>query len=42
VCKGRRQQGFKEIFWYEKDLDKLREHLETEAPQIKKRRTKQK
>lgn len=42
VCKGRRQQGFKEIFWYEKDLDKLREHLETEALQIKKRRTKQK
>ena len=27
VCKGRRQQGFKEIFWYEKDLGQLREHL---------------
>lgn len=27
VCKGRSQQGFKEKFWYEKDLNKLKEHL---------------
>ena len=27
VCKGRSQQGFKEKFWYEKDLTKLKEHL---------------
>ena len=30
VCKGRSQQGFKEKFWYNKDLDKLKEHLEHE------------
>ena len=27
VCKGRSQQGFKEKFWYKKDLNKLKEHL---------------
>jgi hypothetical protein len=27
VCKGRSQQGFKEKYWYNKDLDKLKEHL---------------
>ena len=27
VCKGRSQQGFKEKYWYNKDLDKLKIHL---------------
>lgn len=27
VCKGRSQQGFKEKYWYNKDLDKLKAHL---------------
>lgn len=31
VCKGRSQQGFKEKYWYNKDLDKLKEHLEYET-----------
>ena len=27
VCKGRSQQGFKEKYWYNKDLDKLKTYL---------------
>lgn len=27
VCKGRSQQGFKEKYWYNKDLNKLKEVL---------------
>lgn len=26
--KGRKQQGFKELFWYKKDLDKYKESIE--------------